>query len=156
MARQRYRTASTAVPLVSLALLLLACGGVDNEAIHQQVVEQLPIIEGTELMSTEREGYCLKDSCPLGDDATDTVLTFRHDDEAPTEQELVEIYGALDPEGSQILVCEKLGTDPEFCVSEEDHRASVDLQLGDHSVHVSTLGWSDSGTYVVRISDLRN
>ena len=137
-----------------VASVLVGCGGVDRSAAHDEVIEQLPAIKGTELLEVERNGFCLKDSCPFGDDAMNTVLTFGVGDGTPSQRDLIDAYRSIDPENADTDFCETLDTDPQRCLSEEDHRASVRIELGEQFVYVDTLTW-DEGTYQLIVGDIQ-
>lgn len=137
------------------ALLLLLCVScsVDQSAEHDDVLDGLPSVDGTQQISIERSTYCSTDSCFLGDDQMTSVATYSVEEDGPSERELIAGYVDAMPEGADVRICEMLDTDPVRCESEVDNRASASFVAGGWFVHVNTLSWNE-GTYTVSVSSI--
>ncbi len=133
----------------ALVLLLLVSCGVDKADAHDEIIEQLPIIEDTTLISIERSTSCSKDTCLWGDDQMTSVLTFSAD--GPTEREVIAFYVADLVDPADVQICDFLDDDPDRCVFEVDHRASASFVLDGWRLYVDTLDWSQ-GHYTVSVS----
>ena len=129
-----------------IGLVPTGCSKAMHDA-NEELVDELPAVDGVTLTNQIVDSYCGHDSCPEGEEHENIRLVYRVDDPRLTQDDIVDEYvvalGDFEPKQRQLCRAVKPAACPRMpsLASFRRERAWVDMNFD---------GWND-GTYEVSV-----